>query len=73
MLEICSSIALLFASLWRLSFIVVLLAFCHVYSVRTWYKVRIRYSRPNENIVLAHVCVCEDYVVPTRSQPYSLN
>ena len=61
---IFSSISLLFASLWRISFIVLLLAFCQVYSVRTRYKVRILNSGPDENIVFAHVCVCEDYFVP---------
>ena len=61
---ILSCNALLFASPRRISFIVLLLAFFHVYSVPIQEKVRILNSCPNEKIVFAHVCVCEDYFVP---------
>ena len=63
---ILSCIALLFASPRRISFIVLLLAFFHVYSVPIQEMVRILNSCPNEKIVFAHVCVCEDYFVPDR-------
>ena len=59
-----NSIAPRFASPRRISFIVLVLAFFHVYSVPIQEKVRIQNSCPNEKIVFAHVCVCEDYFVP---------
>ena len=62
--RIISFIALLFVLSRRISFIVLLLAFCHVYSVPFQEKVRILNSCLNEKIIFAHVCVCEDYVVP---------
>ena len=68
-----NSIAPRFASPRRISFIVLVLAFFHVYSVPIQEKVRILNSCPNEKSFSHMFAFAKTTLFPTGSQSYWLN